>query len=52
MKQGDKALVVGTASGLFAAVLPLLAVSATLAISDAIVSLTLFFAVKVAVNAV
>lgn len=52
MKQGDKALVVGTASGLFAAVLPLLAVGATLAIPSAIVGLTLFFAAKVAVKAV
>lgn len=52
MKQGDKALVVGTASGLFAAVLPLLAVGATLAIPGAIVGLTLYFAVKVAVKAV
>ncbi|WGJ61965.1 actin-bundling T4SS effector WalE1 family protein [Wolbachia endosymbiont of Frankliniella intonsa] len=52
MKQGDKALVVGTASGLFTAVLPLLAVGATLAIPGAIVGLTLFFAVKVAVKAV
>ncbi|PBQ28143.1 hypothetical protein BTO27_02425 [Wolbachia pipientis wAus] len=52
MKQGDKALVVGTASGLFAAVLPFLAVGATLAIPSAIVGLTLFFAAKVAVKAV
>ncbi|MFP3023541.1 MAG: hypothetical protein ACEY3K_11845 [Wolbachia sp.] len=52
MKQGDKSLVVGTASGLFAAVLPLLAVGATLAIPGAIVGLTLYFAVKVAVKAV
>lgn len=52
MKQGDQALVVGTASGLFAAVLPLLAVGATLAIPSAIVGLTLFFAAKVAVKAV
>lgn len=52
MKQGDKALVVGTASGLFTAVLPLLAVGATLAIPGAIVGLTLFFAAKVAVKAV
>ncbi|WP_341813149.1 hypothetical protein [Wolbachia endosymbiont (group B) of Germaria angustata] len=52
MKQGDKALVVGTASGLFAAVIPLLAVGATLAIPGAIVGLTLYFAVKVAVKAV
>lgn len=52
MKQGDKALVIGTASGLFTAVLPLLAVGATLAIPGAIVGLTLFFAVKVAVKAV
>ncbi|BET35879.1 MULTISPECIES: actin-bundling T4SS effector WalE1 family protein [Wolbachia] len=52
MKQGDQALVVGTASGLFSAVLPLLAVGATLAIPSAIVGLTLFFAVKVAVKAV
>lgn len=52
MKQGDKALVVGTASGLFTAVLPLLAVGATLAIPGAIVGLTLYFAVKVAVKAV
>ncbi|MGX9891701.1 actin-bundling T4SS effector WalE1 family protein [Wolbachia endosymbiont (group B) of Eucosma cana] len=52
MKKGDQALVVGTASGLFAAVLPLLAVGATLAIPGAIVGLTLFFAAKVAVKAV
>ncbi|MGL9726307.1 MAG: hypothetical protein ACR5KV_06960 [Wolbachia sp.] len=52
MKQEDKALVIDTANGLFAAVLPLLAVGATLAIPGAIVGLTLFFAVKVAVNAV
>jgi len=52
MKQGDQALVVGTASGLFAAVLPLLAVGATLAIPSAIVGLTLFYAAKVAVKAV
>uniref|UniRef100_A0A3B0IWY3 Uncharacterized protein n=1 Tax=Wolbachia endosymbiont of Aleurodicus floccissimus TaxID=2152762 RepID=A0A3B0IWY3_9RICK len=52
MKKGDQALVVGTASGLFAAVLPLLAVGATLAIPGAIVGLTLYFAVKVAVQAV
>lgn len=52
MKKGDQALVVGTASGLFAAVLPLLAVGATLAIPSAIVGLTLFFAAKVAVKAV
>lgn len=52
MKQGDKALVVGTASGLFTAVLPLLAVGATLAIPGAIVGLTLFFAAKVAIKAV
>ncbi len=49
---GKQALVVGTASGLFAAVLPLLAVGATLAIPGAIVGLTLFFAAKVAVKAV
>uniref|UniRef100_A0A3B0JDS5 Uncharacterized protein n=1 Tax=Wolbachia endosymbiont of Aleurodicus dispersus TaxID=1288877 RepID=A0A3B0JDS5_9RICK len=52
MKKGDQALVVGTASGLFAAVLPLLAVGATLAIPSAIVGLTLFYAAKVAVKAV
>lgn len=52
MKKGDQALVVGTASGLFAAVLPFLAVGATLAIPSAIVGFTLFFAVKVAVKAV
>ncbi|BET36399.1 MULTISPECIES: actin-bundling T4SS effector WalE1 family protein [Wolbachia] len=52
MKKGDQALVVGTASGLFAAVLPFLAVGATLAIPSAIVGLTLFFAAKVAVKAV
>ncbi|WP_108784013.1 actin-bundling T4SS effector WalE1 family protein [Wolbachia endosymbiont of Bemisia tabaci] len=52
MKKGDQALVVGTASGLFAAVLPLLAVGATLAIPSAIVGLTLFFAAKVAIKAV
>ncbi|GFY65225.1 uncharacterized protein TNIN_39181 [Trichonephila inaurata madagascariensis] len=52
MKQGDKALVVGAASGLFTAVLPLLAVGATLAIPGAIVGLALYFAVKVAVKAV
>lgn len=52
VKQGDQALVVATASGLFAAVLPLLAVGATLAIPGAIVGLTLYFAVKVAVKAV
>ncbi|OAB81674.1 hypothetical protein WSTR_04000 [Wolbachia endosymbiont of Laodelphax striatellus] len=52
MKQGDQALVVGTTSGLFAAVLPLLAVGATLAIPGVIVGLTLFFAAKVAVKAV
>ncbi|AZU37680.1 hypothetical protein BBB02_04085 [Wolbachia endosymbiont of Bemisia tabaci] len=52
MKQGDQALVVGTASGLFAAVLPFLAVGATFAIPSAIVGLTLFFAAKVAVKAV
>ncbi len=52
MKQGDKILVVSTASGLFTAVLPLLAVGATLAIPGAIVGLALYFAVKVAVKAV
>ncbi|KLT22589.1 hypothetical protein wVul_0954 [Wolbachia endosymbiont of Armadillidium vulgare str. wVulC] len=52
MKQGDKALVVGTASGLFTAMLPLLAVGATLVIPGAIVGLTLYFAAKVAVKAV
>ncbi|MFL3876258.1 actin-bundling T4SS effector WalE1 family protein [Wolbachia endosymbiont of Trichogramma kaykai] len=52
MKQGDQVLVVGTASGLFAAMLPLLAVGATLAIPSAIVGLTLFYAAKVAVKAV
>ncbi|WP_143689165.1 actin-bundling T4SS effector WalE1 family protein [Wolbachia endosymbiont of Nilaparvata lugens] len=52
MKQGDQALVIGTASGLFTAVLPLLAVGATLAIPGAIVGLTLYFAAKVAVKAV
>ncbi|UIP92620.1 hypothetical protein JSQ73_005590 [Wolbachia endosymbiont of Anopheles demeilloni] len=52
MKQGDQALVVGTASGLFAALLPLLAVGATLAIPSAIVGLTLFYAAKVAVKEV
>lgn len=52
MKKGDQALVVGTASGLFAALLPLLAVGTTLAIPGAIVGLTLYFAVKVAVKAV
>ncbi len=35
MKQGDQALVVGTASGLFTALLPLLAVGVTLAIPGA-----------------
>nr|WP_281356002.1 hypothetical protein [Wolbachia endosymbiont of Atemnus politus] len=52
MKQGDKILVVSAASGLFTAVLPLLAVGATLAIPGAIVGLALYFAVKVAVKAV
>ncbi|WP_264338117.1 actin-bundling T4SS effector WalE1 family protein [Wolbachia endosymbiont (group A) of Cheilosia soror] len=52
MKQGDKILVVSTASGLFTAVLPLLAVGATLAIPGAIVGLALYFAVKVAVKTV
>ncbi|WP_320157494.1 actin-bundling T4SS effector WalE1 family protein [Wolbachia endosymbiont (group A) of Anomoia purmunda] len=52
MKQGDKILVVSAASGLFTAVLPLLAVGATLAIPGAIVGLALYFAVKVAVNTV
>ncbi|QJT95033.1 hypothetical protein HGO53_01100 [Wolbachia endosymbiont of Diaphorina citri] len=52
MKQGDQALVVGTASGLFTALLPLLAVGVTLAIPGAIVGLTLYFAVKVAVKSV
>lgn len=52
MKQGDQALVVGTASGFFAAVLPLLAVGSILAIPGAIVGLTLYFAVKVTVKAV
>ncbi|WP_353284826.1 hypothetical protein [Wolbachia endosymbiont (group A) of Lasioglossum fulvicorne] len=50
MKQGDKILVVSAASGLFTAVLPLLAVGATLAIPGAIVGLALYFAVKVAVK--
>ncbi|WP_253303650.1 actin-bundling T4SS effector WalE1 family protein [Wolbachia endosymbiont of Phyllotreta cruciferae] len=52
MKQGDKILVVSAASGLFTAVLPLLAVGATLAIPGAIVGLALYFAVKVAVKTV
>lgn len=52
MKQGDKILVVSAASGLFTAVLPLLAVGATLAIPGAIVGLALYFAVNVAVKAV
>ncbi len=52
MKQGDKILVVSTASGLFTAVLPLLAVSAILAIPGAIVGLAVYFAVKVAVKTV
>ncbi|QXY89774.1 actin-bundling T4SS effector WalE1 family protein [Wolbachia endosymbiont of Diaphorina citri] len=52
MKQGDQALVVGTASGLFTALLPLLAVGVILAIPGAIVGLTLYFAVKVAVKSV
>ncbi|OCA06352.1 actin-bundling T4SS effector WalE1 family protein [Wolbachia endosymbiont of Trichogramma pretiosum] len=52
MKQRDQVLVVGAASGLFAAMLPLLAAGATLAIPSAIVGLTLFYAVKVAVKAV
>ncbi len=52
MKQGDKILVVSAASGLFTAVLTLLAVGATLAIPGAIVGLALYFAVKVAVKTV
>ncbi len=52
MKKGDQALVVGTASGLFGAVLPFLAVGVTLAIPSAIVGLILFVAAKVAVKAV
>ncbi|WP_341820483.1 actin bundler [Wolbachia endosymbiont (group A) of Cydia strobilella] len=52
MKQGDKILVVSAASGLFTAVLPLLAVGATLAIPGAIVGLALYFAVEVAVKTV
>ncbi|UPA54746.1 hypothetical protein MWH06_01565 [Wolbachia pipientis] len=52
MKQGDKALVIGAASGLFTAMLPLLVVGTILAIPGAIVGLTLYFAVKVAIKAV